>query len=342
MGTVTKVLMISLLMVAGRVIAQPTTNVLDAATRKEAEATLARGMAWLQTQQTADGRIGTNEHAAVTAMAIAAIKAAGVRLQTSRNSEQTTGETLTNADGFIHAFIIANATNGGMARLNVTLCRNLLSLPGANGKPEQSNAWAYRDRDDSSRAREFELREIAWQKQRAELLQKGQDPDRFRAAQLAQSVAPSPALVAKPSQPKPEPRRSRRGYGTMTYDGMMRLLHETPQPNDPRVDAMLDWAERGWSLDVNPGRDTAGLFYFWQAMVKCLSVSGEEEIVPLQGGAPIRWREEYVRKLISLQHVDQEKKTGYWVNPDATYMENDPVLVTAYAMLSLEAALGQK
>ena len=43
----------------------------------------------------------------------------------------------------------------------------------------------------------------------------------------------------------------------MAYDGMMRLLHETPRPNDPRVDAMLDWAERGWSLDVNPGNGTA-------------------------------------------------------------------------------------
>ena len=331
MGTVAKVLMISLLVGAGQVTAQSATNVLDAATRQAAEDTLARGVAWLQTQQGADGRIGTNEHAAVTAMALRAMKGSGVGVQGS-------GE---KAAGFINTFVIANATNAGMARLNVALCRNLLRLPGANGKSEPSNAWAYRDRDDSSRARAFELREIAWQKQRAELLQKGQDPDRFRAAQLAQAVAPSRALIAKPVQPQSEPRRSRRGYGTMTYDGMMRLLHEDPRPNDPRVDAMLDWAERGWSLDVNPGNGSAGLYYFWQAMVKCLAVSGEEEIVPLQGGAPIRWREEFVRKLMALQHVDAQKKTGYWINENPTYMENDPVLVTAYAMLSLEAALGR-
>ena len=331
MGSAVKVLSISL-MVAGLVAAQSATNVLDAATRKEAEATLARGVAWLQSQQGADGRIGTNEHAAVTALALRALRGSGVVVQGS-------GE---KAEGFIRTFVAVNATNGGMARLNVALCRNLLRLPGAIGPTEQSNAWAYRDRDDSSRAREFELREIAWQKQRAEMLQKGEDPDRFRAAQLALAVSPSPASVAKPSQPKPEPRRSRRGYGTMTYDGMMRLLHEDPQPNDPRVDAMLDWAERGWSLETNPGRDTAGLFYFWQAMVKCLAVSGEETIVPLQGGASIHWREEFVKKLISLQHVDAQKKTGYWINENPTYMENDPVLVTAYAMLSLEAALGRQ
>ena len=71
MGTAAKVLLIAMLVVAGQVTAQPATNALDEATCKEAEAMLARGVAWLQTQQGADGRIGTNEHAAVTAAAVA-------------------------------------------------------------------------------------------------------------------------------------------------------------------------------------------------------------------------------------------------------------------------------
>ena len=153
MGTVTKVLMISLLMVAGPVTAQPATNVLDAATRKEAEATLARGVAWLQTQQGPDGRIGTNEHAAVTALALRAMQASGarrqasvqapaVRRQASSNSLGETSETLAKAEGFIKGFVAANGTNAGMAQLNVGLCRNLLGMPGAGGKSEVANAWA--------------------------------------------------------------------------------------------------------------------------------------------------------------------------------------------------------
>ena len=39
--------------------------------------------------------------------------------------------------------------------------------------------------------------------------------------------------------------------------------------------------------------------------------------------------------------VDAERKSGYWVNENRNYMENDPVLVTAYAMLSLECVLGR-
>ena len=49
MGTVAKVLLISLLVVAGQVTAQPTANALDEATRREAEATLAlvrKEVAW--------------------------------------------------------------------------------------------------------------------------------------------------------------------------------------------------------------------------------------------------------------------------------------------------------
>ena len=34
----------------------------------------------------------------------------------------------------------------------------------------------------------------------------------------------------------------------MTYEGMLKLAHDRPGPDDPRVDAMMDWAERGWAL----------------------------------------------------------------------------------------------
>ncbi len=353
---------------------------MDAATRQAAEATLARGVAWLTAQVDAHGRMGSNAHVAVTALALRAARGAAVGI-TNYELRITNGgglkPKLEQAELFLKTFLTSNPTNGGMAAFNAEVCRNVLKLPPSQAELDWAKTWAAQDRDDSSRAREFELREIAWQKQRVELQKQGVDPERFAAASLAQAVAPTGR--ARPTDAPPGaasglaaltkesggsggpalpgvvrgvgngglvaaalPKRIRRGYGSLTYDGMMRLLYDDVRGNDPRVDAMLDWAQRGWSLDDNPGKGQAGLFFFWHAMVKCLDASGEEAIVPLTGGTPIQWREEFVKKLIALQHVDQAQQTGYWVNANKSYMEDDPVLVTAYAMLSLERALGKK
>ena len=364
---VAKVLVIGLLAtaVAGGTFGQ--TNVqrltvngeLDAPTRKEAEATLARGLAWLQAQEAADGRIGTNRYQAVTALALRAVRgAAGI------TNGRWNGAALKKSDGYLKAFVGSNPTNPGIESFDADVCRKVLQLPGSEKAAQDWASYlATQDRDDSARAREFELREIAWQKQRATLVKQGQDPDRFAAAQLAQAVVPASVTVGRARPPdaptgaaselaavsqgssgslNPALRKKRRGYGSLTYQGMMHLLYEEVRSNDPRVDAMMDWAERGWSLDENPGKGKAGLFYFYHAMSKCLAASGEEEIVPLLGGTPIRWREEFVRKLVAMQHVDNDQKTGYWVNENPTYMEDDPVLVTTYAMLSLECVLGKQ
>ncbi len=357
MGTVTKVWLMAMLMAAGLARAgdehptpnsqHPTTKVvLDSQVRTEAEATLARGVAWLQAQQVADGRIGSNRHVAVTALAlqamrVAGVRVSGVRVQGSAGNEQT-GKT----EQFLHAFLASNPTNLGLATLNAEVCRKVLHLPEPGGrKVDWAGALAYQDREDCARAREFELRELAWKKQRAELIAQGRDPEQVAAEQLARAVvqAAGPAAVSGgggSGGPALPGGKRKRGYGSLTYAGMMALLCDDVGGNDARVDAMMDWAERGWSLEENPGKGKSGLFFFYHAMVKCLAASGEEEIVPFTGGQPFRWREEVVRKLVSLQHVDAAKKTGFWVNENPDNLEDDPVLVTAYAMLSLEVALG--
>ena len=42
---------------------------------------------------------------------------------------------------------------------------------------------------------------------------------------------------------------------------------------------------------------------------------------------------------MSLQRLDDTKNTAYWVNDSGAWLENNPVLVTAYALLALERAL---
>jgi hypothetical protein len=305
---------------------------LDAQTRRDAEAALARGVAWLQAQQSADGRIGTNRQITVTALAYQAIRDAGAPNPGALDKTQKCLEDF-----------LATAP-ASKASFNADICRYVLHLPTPAGQAKATTP-ASQNREASAQAREFELREIASQKQRADLVKQGQDPDKIAAEQLAHIVVPSSSSAPTGSAVtavQPALRRTERGYGSLTHVDMRRLLHEDIKSNDPRVDAAMDWAERGLSLDENPGKGTAGLYCFLHAVAKCLNASGEEDIVPMKGGTPIHWREQFIRKLIALQQVDKDGKTGYWVNDNRRYRENDPVLVTVYAMLSLEHALGKK
>jgi squalene-hopene/tetraprenyl-beta-curcumene cyclase len=60
---------------------------------------------------------------------------------------------------------------------------------------------------------------------------------------------------------------------------------------------------------------------------------GEPVIVDSKGQRH-NWREELAAKLISLQRPD-----GYWVNTNPAEMEDNKVLVTAFTMMAIEAAL---
>ena len=48
-------------------------------------------------------------------------------------------------------------------------------------------------------------------------------------------------------------------------------------------------------------------------------------------GGHANWRQDLALKLIQLQQTD-----GSWVNDNARWWEKEPVLVTSYALLSLE------
>jgi squalene-hopene/tetraprenyl-beta-curcumene cyclase len=51
----------------------------------------------------------------------------------------------------------------------------------------------------------------------------------------------------------------------------------------------------------------------------------------LADGRVIEWRREVAMRLLNLQQAD-----GSWVNANGRWWEKDPVLVTSYAVLSLE------
>ncbi len=130
-----------------------------------------------------------------------------------------------------------------------------------------------------------------------------------------------------------------RSYGSMTYAGMLSLIYARVDRQDPRVKSALDWAARHWSLEQNPGMGQQGLFYFYNVLAKSLAASGQD-LLALPGGRTVNWREDLVKRLLSVKRTDAQSGRNYWLNDEARWMESDPVLVTSYSILALRMALG--
>lgn len=122
-------------------------------------------------------------------------------------------------------------------------------------------------------------------------------------------------------------------YGSMTYAGVKSLLYARLDKEDIRVKEAVSWIRRHYTLEENPGFGTAALYYYYMTFAKCLDVLGEDTIVD-SNGIKHYWREEFIKKLISLQH-----EPGYWVNENARYWQNIKDLVTAYSTIGIKFAL---
>ena len=150
------------------------------------------------------------------------------------------------------------------------------------------------------------------------------------------AAPPPPCAEAAPeAAPAAESKVALRSYGSMTYAGLLSLIYANVSKDDPRVLAAQDWAAKHWTLDENPGQGPEGLYYFYTVLVKCLDAFGDD-LVTLPDGTTVAWREAVVRKILSLQHED-----GHWVNTNNRWWEADPTLVTSYAILALDRALGE-
>ena len=134
-----------------------------------------------------------------------------------------------------------------------------------------------------------------------------------------------------------------RSYGSMTYALLKGYLFAGLPKDDPRVAAAWEWLRKNWTLDVNPGFEASsdpqaayqGLFYYFYTMARALDLYGEEVVVDA-AGREHRWREELAGRLLAMQRPD-----GSWVNGNSPrWWEGNPVLATAYAMLTLEVCGG--
>ncbi len=126
-----------------------------------------------------------------------------------------------------------------------------------------------------------------------------------------------------------------RSYASMTYSGLKSMLHAGLGPDDPRIKAAVTWIRKNYDLKSNPGLGDAGLYYYYHVFAKTLHTLGGWSFEDI-AGVSHDWRRELAEQLAHCQ-----RDSGCWVNADTRWMEGDPTLATAYALLSLSYCLPQ-
>lgn len=144
----------------------------------------------------------------------------------------------------------------------------------------------------------------------------------------------TPIASKRDNEPKSD-NEGLRSYGSMTYSGLKSFLYAGVDKSDRRVKAAVDWIQKHYSLSENPGQGTAGLFYYYHTFSKALHALGMEELVDA-AGKPHRWRVDLIEELSRRQNAD-----GSWTNADRRFLENDPKMVTGFALICLSFAIAK-
>jgi squalene-hopene/tetraprenyl-beta-curcumene cyclase len=128
----------------------------------------------------------------------------------------------------------------------------------------------------------------------------------------------------------PNGRTALRSYGSMSYAGLLSFIYAKVSATDPRVVAVKEWLGKNYTLDENPGMGTQGIYYYYQTMSKALTAANVDNL-KLADGREADWRNDLGHKILAAQ-----RENGSWLNDNGRWMESNPVLVTAYTVLSLE------
>jgi squalene-hopene/tetraprenyl-beta-curcumene cyclase len=121
-----------------------------------------------------------------------------------------------------------------------------------------------------------------------------------------------------------------RSYGSMSYGGLLSYIYARVDKDDPRVISVRDWLRSNYTIQENPAMGQQGYFYYLHLLTKALGALGDEHL-ELKGGRKVAWRNDVATRLLELQKPD-----GSWSNPEPRWWEADPVLVTSYAVMTLE------
>ncbi|MCE9590566.1 MAG: terpene cyclase/mutase family protein [Planctomycetes bacterium] len=128
-------------------------------------------------------------------------------------------------------------------------------------------------------------------------------------------------------------------YGSMTYAGFKSYLYAQLPRDDSRVVEAFGWIQHNYTLDENPGlpraenKNMQGYYYYLLTFSRALDAWGQQTI-KLSNGSERDWAADLIDKLTATQNPD-----GSWTNKADRWMEGDPTLTTAYALIAIEHAL---
>ncbi|MDQ7012315.1 MAG: terpene cyclase/mutase family protein [Planctomycetota bacterium] len=131
-----------------------------------------------------------------------------------------------------------------------------------------------------------------------------------------------------------------RSYGSMTYAGFRSYIYADLPRDDLRVTAARSWIAKHYTLDENPGLGEQGYYYYLLTFARALDAWGEPtinvatKITTEESQESRAWADDLVTTLADLQLDD-----GSFRTLNDRWLESDPVLVTAYSVLALQAAL---
>ncbi len=128
-------------------------------------------------------------------------------------------------------------------------------------------------------------------------------------------------------------------FGSMTYAMFKTYIYADLDRDDVRVRSAYEWVRRNFTVEHNPGMPEElkhnGYYYYLMTLGRALAAWNAEVRDP--DGEIIPWQRRLAAKLAESQRDD-----GSWVNIADRYMEGDPNLVTCYALIALNNALGRE
>jgi squalene-hopene/tetraprenyl-beta-curcumene cyclase len=125
-----------------------------------------------------------------------------------------------------------------------------------------------------------------------------------------------------------------RAYGSMTYAAFKSFAYARLPADDPRVAAARRWISEHYTLSENPGLGKEGYYYFVLVFGRAMDAWGEPTLATNQGDR--RWAEDLIERLEELQNEDGSMHS---IHP--RWLENDPVLITAYSLIALRHAIDE-
>ena len=338
-------------------------------TEVQVKRALDNGFAWLRSTQSPDGSWSDKRFPGMSALALWAMaNAADPENATAAQKAEAYLVACAQPDGGIYV-PIPNRRGGGLGNYNTCLCLTALHAAGAKERHASvllaarayiastqieteglhEGGFGY----DKSSPREYtDLNNTLYAIDAMRLTQDVEEmrPTNQKKVDINWSAAKRYVLSMQQIQPgddeggflynrevpraKQESARPQlKAYGSMTYAGLLAMLHCQLSRDDPRVRSVYQYIGKHWTLDENPGQGNQGLYFYYDILARALTAAGIENLT-LADGTVLDWREALAQALLKRQQPD-----GSWVNENNRFWEADPVLSTSYALLALTLIL---